>query len=394
MSGPAGVYASITMLAPPIVAFLTAVIGGWVYLRGAPAQALDVPNQRSSHSRPTARGGGLVIVAGFFLGLGVWVASGNTLSPRAIGWLIGAVLVASVSFIDDLRSLPAIPRLVTHLVAAAILTVAGVQDRELPLLLALPIAFVYITMLTNIYNFMDGIDGLATAQAIIAGAALAIGGAAIRNPLVEVGGALLAAASAGFLVFNLPPARLFMGDVGSTFLGFSFAGLSLLGNLGVGGGRLPPEFGLVILAPFLFDSLVTLARRIVRGERWYAAHRSHYYQRLVSRGLSHAQVTSLYAGLAILAAAAALAGLSAELPVRISLAVAAYVPMLVVVALVWRLEATQQPNEASIVEKSEIRNQKSDAHLEESSTKSEPSDIRLEPSSGPAVPPPLVPSDF
>jgi glycosyltransferase WbpL len=341
------------MLAAPIVAFLTAVVGAWLYFRFAPAQALDIPNQRSSHTRPTPRGGGLVIVVGFLVGLIVWVTSGASLSPRALGWLAGALLVASVSFVDDLRSLPAIPRLLSHLLGAAVLTVAGVQERELPLLLALPLAFVYITALTNVYNFMDGIDGLASSQAIVAGIALAIGGAQIKNPLVEMGGAVLAAASAGFLVFNLPPARLFMGDVGSTFLGFSFAGLSLLGNIGVGGGRLPPEFGVVILAPFLFDSLVTLARRIRRGERWYAAHRSHYYQRLVKRGLSHAQVTSLYAGLAILAAGAALAGISADPPLRVTLAVLAYLPMLGVVALVWRLEATdshhQQPNEASTV---------------------------------------------
>ncbi len=341
------------MLAPPMVAFLTAVVGAWVYVRCARARVLDVPNQRSSHSRPIPTGGGLVIVAGFLLGLGVWLLAGSGLSPRALGWLAGAVLVASVSFVDDVRSLPAIPRLLTHLLGAAVLTVAGVQQRELPLLLALPMAFIYITVLTNVYNFMDGIDGLASSQAIIAGLALAIAGAHLHNPVVAVGGGLLAAASAGFLVFNIPPARLFMGDVGSTFLGFSFAGLSLLGNLGVGGGRLPAEFGVVILAPFLFDSLVTLARRIVRGERWYAAHRSHYYQRLVQRGRSHGQVTSLYAGLAILAAAAGLAGLNADLPVRVTLAVLAYLPMLAVVALVWRLEAAerqrQQPNERPTV---------------------------------------------
>jgi UDP-N-acetylmuramyl pentapeptide phosphotransferase/UDP-N-acetylglucosamine-1-phosphate transferase len=201
---------------------------------------------------------------------------------------------------------------------------------------------------------MDGIDGLATSQAIVAGVAIAVAATAVANPLVAIGAGLLAAASAGFLLSNLPPARLFMGDVGSTFLGFSFAGLSLLGNLGVGGGRLPVEFGLVVLAPFLFDGLLTLARRILRGERWYAAHRSHYYQRLVQGGLSHAQVTGLYAGLAVVAAGAALAGLGADTPLRAALAVVAYAPMLGVVALVWRLEAThadpiEQLNEAPTV---------------------------------------------
>jgi UDP-N-acetylmuramyl pentapeptide phosphotransferase/UDP-N-acetylglucosamine-1-phosphate transferase len=347
------------MLLPPIVAaFAVALIGGRLYLHWAPRRALDVPNQRSAHSRPTPRGGGLCIVAGFFAGLAVWLALGGSLSPRALGWLGGALLVAGVSLIDDLRPLPALPRLLTHVVGALVLTLAGVQDRgELPLTFAVPLAFVYVIVLTNVYNFMDGIDALATAQSIIAALALAIAGILVGNPLVAAGGSLLMAASAGFLAYNLPPARLFMGDVGSTFLGFSFAGLPLLGNIGVGGGRLPLEFGLVLLAPFLFDSLVTLARRFIGGERWYAAHNSHYYQRLVRRGMSHGQVSALYAAFGAVAAAAALAGIRASDPLRLGLALFAYAPMLAVVVIVWRLEHAEptpthppkQPNEASTV---------------------------------------------
>src|SRR5919205_833328 len=118
---------------------------------------------------------------------------------------------------------------------------------------------------------------------------------ALAEALVAAGGLTTAAAALGFLLHNLPPARLFMGDVGSTFLGFTFAALPLLANLGVGGGRLPWAFGVAVLAPFLFDGVVTLARRVLRGERWYEAHRSHFYQRLVRSGRSHGQVTSLYA---------------------------------------------------------------------------------------------------
>lgn len=329
------------MLAALGLAFAIAGAGARLYLQHAPRRALDVPNQRSSHTRPVPRGGGLVIVAGFLGGLGLWLVQGGSLSPRAVGWLGGALLVAAVSFVDDLRPLPAAPRLAVHLLGALVLTLAGVQDRELPLGLALPLAFIWVALVTNVYNFMDGIDGLAASQAVVAGAALVAAGSLVRNPLVALGGGLCAAAAAGFLLYNLPPARLFMGDVGSTFLGFNFAGLSLLGNLGVGGGRLPIEFGVVILAPFLFDALVTLARRVLRGERWYQAHRSHFYQRLVSRGLSHAQVTGLYAGLAALAAAAALGGLVLDQPLRQALALAAYVPMLAVVGLVWRLEGSR-----------------------------------------------------
>jgi UDP-N-acetylmuramyl pentapeptide phosphotransferase/UDP-N-acetylglucosamine-1-phosphate transferase len=337
------------LLGPIAVAFVVSVLGGQLYLSRAPRRVLDIPNERSSHTRPTPRGGGIVIVISFLAGLAVWLASGGVLSPRAIGWLAGALLVAGVSFVDDLRSLPVLPRLITHLFGAAILTLAGVQERDLSVLAALPLAFLYVILLTNVYNFMDGIDGLAATQAILAGAALGIAGVIINNPLIAVGGALLTAGSLGFWRYNLPPARLFMGDVGSTFLGFSFAGLPLLASIGVGGGRLPIEFGLVLLAPFVFDSLVTLARRVLRGERWYAAHRSHYYQRLVAAGLTHGQVTCLYAGVGVVAAGSALAGLNASEPLRQALALLAYAPMLAVVALVWRLERTEKPKRASTV---------------------------------------------
>ena len=338
------------LLAPITIALLVAFVGGELFARWAPSRTLDIPNARSSHSRPTPRGGGVVIVIGFLVGLGAWLALGGSLSPRALGWLGGALLVAVVSLVDDLRPLPAAPRLAIHLVGAAVLTFAGVQQRELSIVAALPLAFVYVIALTNVYNFMDGIDGLAGSQALIAGAGLAIAGLIVANPLLAVGGGLLGAGAAGFLRHNLPPARFFMGDVGSTFLGFSFAGLTLLGNIGVGGGRLPLEFGVLLLAPFWFDSVVTLARRVVRGERWYAAHRSHYYQRLVACGLSHGQVTSLYAGVAVVAAGAALASVSVGAdPLRAAVAALAYAPMLAIVALVWRLEHAEQPNGASTV---------------------------------------------
>src|SRR5919198_3895054 len=188
-----------------LVAFAASAVSGEAFRRWALRRALlDVPNPRSSHARPTPRGGGDGIVAGFLLGLAVWVAFGASLSPRTLGWLAGALVVAGVSFVDDLHGLPAPLRLAAHLVGAGLLTLAGVQERELPLLLALPLAFAWIVLLTNLYNFMDGIDGLAGSQAIVAGLALALAGAIVHNPLVSGGGALIAAASAGFLVHNAP----------------------------------------------------------------------------------------------------------------------------------------------------------------------------------------------
>lgn len=331
--------------APAVAAFLTAAALTEGFRRWAVRRALfDVPNARSSHAVPTPRGGGVGIVAGFFLGLALWSVGGGSLSPRAFGWLVGALLVAGVSFLDDLRPLPASWRLATHLVGALLLTAVGVQDDGIGLVLALPLAFGWVALVTNAYNFMDGIDGIAGGQAVVAGVGYALAGSLVGNPLVATAGLLLAAAAAGFLLRNLPPAHVFMGDVGSTFLGFTFAALPLLGSLGVGGGKLPLEFGLAALAPFLFDALVTLARRVYRRERWFEAHRSHYYQRLVQAGLSHRQVTLLYTMLEAGAVALALASIIVDEPRRQGLAVASYLPMLGVVLLVWRMERTVRPH--------------------------------------------------
>ncbi len=326
------------LAAAGVALLVSTAVAGWFRRWALRRALLDMPNARSLHAVPTPRGGGVGIVAGFMAGFAVWVALGGGISPRALGWLAGALLVAGVSFVDDLRSLSARVRLATHLLGAGVLTLAGVQERDLPMLVALPLAFLWVAFVTNVYNFMDGVDGLAAGQAVVAGGAYAAAGLLVRNPLVAASGGLLAAASAGFLAFNLPPARLFMGDVASTFLGFNFAGLALLGNLSVGGGWLPIEFGIVVLAPFLFDGIATLARRVLGGARWYEAHRSHYYQRLVQAGLSHGQVSAAYVLLAALAATAGVVGLLLEQPARQALTFLAFTPMLGVVLAVWRLE--------------------------------------------------------
>jgi Fuc2NAc and GlcNAc transferase len=157
-----------------------------------------------------------------------------------------------------------------------------------------------IVWLTNLYNFMDGIDGIAAAEAVVVG----MGGALLvagRSPPLALVSVVVAAAAAGFLVWNWPPARLFMGDVGSGFLGFVFGGLAL------GSERahaLPAVLWLVLLGPFFLDATVTLVRRVARGERWYAAHRSHAYQRAVQGGWSHGRVAASVAGLSLVTVAA------------------------------------------------------------------------------------------
>ena len=271
-------------------------------------QLLDIPNERSSHTRPTPRGGGLAIVAVVLGGLWVYTA----LCP-GISWLalviftLGAVSIACISGWDDLRSLPVWIRFTAHGLAAILVILAfgywhavswpGLGVFSLGLFGGVLLTFLWIVGLTNAYNFMDGIDGIAGGQALVAGLGWAILGWIGGQPFVSIMGLLIAAANLGFLGHNWPPARIFMGDVGSAFLGFSFAALTVLA------AQSNPVFvlaGIALVWPFVFDAVLTFAGRLYRGEKIWTAHRSHLYQRLVISGLSHSQVSGLYIGLAML----------------------------------------------------------------------------------------------
>ncbi|HEX8650337.1 MAG TPA: hypothetical protein VF708_05825 [Pyrinomonadaceae bacterium] len=270
-------------------------------------QFLDMPNERSSHSRPTPRGGGLAIVtvvlAGIWLAVLLWRPI--TSEPALLAYTLGAIIVAVAGWLDDLRSLPVRVRFLAHGLGA-LLVIGGIgywRTAELPLVgqlslswLGLPLVFFWIVGLTNAYNFMDGIDGIAGGQAVIAGLGWALFGWLGNDPLVCALGMLLAASSLGFLGHNWPPARIFMGDVASGFLGFSFAVLPVIAALR--DARLI-LVGALLVWPFLFDTIFTFLRRLSRGENVFAAHRSHLYQRLVICERSHLFVTSLYTALAL-----------------------------------------------------------------------------------------------
>lgn len=252
---------------------------------------LDVPNERSSHAVPTPRGGGLAIVLITLAGSAFWM------TPRMAVFAAAALVIAAVSFIDDLRPLPATVRLAVQILAALAVALLFVP------LVWVPLAVVWIVGLTNAYNFMDGIDGIAGGQAVVAGLAWAWLGTTAGQPLLAVIGLLIAGSSAGFLLYNWQPARIFMGDVGSAFLGFTFA------SLGVIGARADPKLavaGVLVVWPFVADTAFTFLRRARRRERLMEAHKSHSYQRLNQRGLSHAAVASIYIALAAAGAAAAI----------------------------------------------------------------------------------------
>ena len=274
---------------------------------------LDIPNARSSHQQPTPRGGGMAIVSVTLAG---WLAYILLMSPP--NWtalklfLIGAGSIALISGLDDLHPLPSRVRLIWHcLVAGLVVWGVGYWDAiELPVWgqfqlgwFGPAITLLWIIGLTNAYNFMDGIDGLAASQGVVAGLGWAILGGFIGQPLVAMLGLLLAAGSMGFLGFNWAPARVFMGDVGSAFLGYSFAVLPVLAAVSpIVGQPWPgaPLAGVLLVWPFVFDTAFTFVRRWRNGENVLEAHRSHLYQRLTDLRYSHRTITLFYAGLAML----------------------------------------------------------------------------------------------
>lgn len=258
---------------------------------------LDVPNDRSSHRMPTPRGGGVAIVLTFLAGLVPLVATGLAAGRTAAALAGAGALVAVVGFLDDHGHVAARWRLLAHFAAAlwALLALGG-----LPPIAALgstiPLGWsgnvlcaVALVWLLNLYNFMDGIDGIAGVEAVTVSA----GAIAVYHqqavPVAEwTMPALLAASTLGFLAWNRPPARIFMGDAGSGFLGI------VLGILAVRAGHISPALlwsWAILLGAFVVDATVTLLRRLQRGEKAYEAHRSHAYQHAAARFESHGRVT-------------------------------------------------------------------------------------------------------
>ncbi len=302
-----------------VLAFLaSAMLSAWLVQavkRQVPVllRILDHPNARSLHQQATPRTGGLALLAGCCFGLPLVLVGYGQLETAALSVLaalLGAVmLVAVASFLDDWRELPRRYRLLAHLLAAVVLAGAGLRWDTLGLpgggillapLLAWPLTVLLIVWMINLYNFMDGMDGLAASMAVFGFGALAWLGAQQDAWLFVSLNGLIVAASLGFLTANFPPARLFMGDVGSSVLGLLAAGMSLWGaRLGL----FPLWVAGLAFSPFIVDATWTLLRRALNGERIWEAHRSHHYQRLVLAGWSHRQ-TLARASLVMAAAAA------------------------------------------------------------------------------------------
>lgn len=259
---------------PPLVAALVTLILTLILTLNKDGTIKDIPNERSLHTEPIPRVGGIGIMAGMLTG---WVL----LFSAWRWWVVLPLLgVFVLSLLDDMRGLTPRTRLIVHFIAAGVMVLgAGVSW-----LWALPV-LLFAVWLTNLYNFMDGSDGLAGGMALFGFSMY--GFAALKSGHAEgfamlnfaVGGAAL-----GFLYYNFHPAKVFMGDAGSIPLGFLAAAF---GVQGWQEGLWPFWFPILVFSPFIVDATITLFQRWRRGEKLSQAHRSHYYQRLIQSGFGH-----------------------------------------------------------------------------------------------------------
>jgi Fuc2NAc and GlcNAc transferase len=303
------------LLTGAAAAVVSGLLTGLIRQYARRTRLLDVPNVRSSHQAPTPRGGGLAIVIVTALALGILGLSGALERHSALA-LAGALPVAGAGWLDDRHGLGAGTRAAVQVACAswALLWLGtggspGSLGAGLPAgAVGLGVGVLGIVWLSNLYNFMDGIDGIAGGQAAATGAVMTFLLARGGDMGLALLAAVIAGASLGFLIWNWSPALIFMGDVGSGFLGFIFGAIAVAGARE---GAVPLLAWLPLFAVFLVDATVTLLRRVGRGDRWYAAHRSHAYQRAVQSGLPHATVSGIVIGFGLAAGAAAGAALAA-----------------------------------------------------------------------------------
>lgn len=280
---------------------LTGVMRRFALARGI----LDFPNRRSSHSIPTPRGGGIAIMVASFGGITALMVFELIADNLFLGLFFGGLLAGVVGYLDDRGHIPAGWRLSVHFTAAIVLlvcagslptmTVLGLT--LVPGLITGAILLLLIVWILNLYNFMDGIDGIAGVEATTVGGCAAVLLWYVSEPGMAVLVAVYAVASFGFLIWNWAPAKIFMGDSGSGFLGFSLAALMVLSNTST---DFPMWSWLILLGVFIVDATVTLVRRVLNRERWYEPHRDHAYQHAAQRYNSHGRVAACVAAINII----------------------------------------------------------------------------------------------
>lgn len=282
------------------VAFIvSAALVWWARAHALRRNILDVPNIRSSHAAPTPRGGGIAIVV-TYVGSFSWLFWLRELDAKLVAVLCTTgCAIAAVGYFDDRSQLSARVRFAVHAGAAVVVvaTLGGFPDADMArwgmgnFWVAAAFSFLVLVWGTNLFNFMDGIDGIAASEAVFILTSTALlnslsgGDYGLTTALLN-----LSAACVGFLLWNWPPARIFLGDVGSGFLGFTVTALVLVSCQR---GHLPVEVLPILGGVFVVDATSTLVRRVLRGDRWFEAHRMHAYQHLARRFSSHRPVTLL-----------------------------------------------------------------------------------------------------
>lgn len=280
----------------PVAVLMAFCLSAWLTRRFCDPSSwfhvLDKPNERSLHTSPIPRSGGVAILAGMLAGTALVMFIFGAIPDI---WLLAALVpVTGVSYLDDRAGVPVLLRLLAHFAGAGLLVwgaglvyqggmLPGIDGPRLLWLGGL-FVLVCVVWMINLYNFMDGMDGLAAGMAVIGFSFFAVMGWQAGNMLFAQISFVIAGAVGGFLVFNFPPARIFMGDMGSSVLGLLAAAFSLWGARD---GILPLWAAILIFSPFIVDASVTIIRRMYRGEKIWQAHKTHFYQQLVQAGWGH-----------------------------------------------------------------------------------------------------------
>lgn len=332
-----------------VAAFAVAAAStGWIVSRGGSRWLADTPNERSLHHRPVSRAGGIALLAGLAAGFAVVTIIEAPASRH--GWVLaGALIVGGISFADDVRRISPAIRILFHLAAAACVVSAGLAGERIDLpgatldlgaTTGAALTMLFVVWVVNLYNFMDGMDGFAGGMTAIGFTTLAVLCAHRDASLLVAASLVTASASLGFLLFNFPPARIFMGDLGSSLLGYLCAVMMLAADRSA---SVPLWISVLVFSPFVVDATVTLVRRIVAGERPWRAHRSHFYQRLVRLGWGHRKTVVREYALMLACAGTAVLALRASPGVQAGLLcawVAAYVLLMVGVTRLERRSGT------------------------------------------------------
>ncbi len=265
---------------PIVAALVTMLLTTIILISRFGKEIQDVPNERSLHTMPTPRIGGVAMMAGIMCG---WVLMITSLTWWLVLPLIG---LFAVSLLDDIHNLPVRKRLLAHLIAALILVTGSGLFTQQGLLIA-GLVLLFTVWMTNLYNFMDGSDGLAGGMALFGFSFYGIAALIAHDDTLAMLNFTIGAGALGFLYNNFHPAKIFMGDAGSISLGFL---ASAMGLLGWQQGYWAAWFPLMVFSPFIIDASVTLVKRTLRGVKITEAHREHYYQRAIQMGWGHQSV--------------------------------------------------------------------------------------------------------